>query len=172
MRKEVNVRRVIPLVRNVFVYRHPAVQGELKAISDVGKVWIVDDYGFADAHHLAQKDVGLTNLLERSAKNDVVITPRGVIFEPLVEIAVEHADTFAHTGLNRMIVDVDAAPANVALFYEALKERAIVTSEVENRTSRSNDSDDLIKNTHLALLPSIKAEISSLWSEYSSKNES
>ena len=134
---EMNVRRVVPRMREAFGHRHPAEKGELRPNSPMAEIRHRNDSAAPDPQKMFEHDARLARGLQRLRQDHIVEGVGRIVDEIGVGVALNDGEPFGDTIVDALLRKLDSAPIDISLFDKQPQQLSIAAADVENaRTGR------------------------------------
>src|SRR5690606_13714137 len=129
---EVDIRRVVPLVRQCFRHRHASARAQVPAAAPVAEIRKRDDALAAYAQHFFQHAIGMIERLQRQRHPDDIETAGTEIGEALVESLLDDIDAARNAARDVIGIDFDAESIHLLVVAQHFQQRAVAAAEIEH----------------------------------------
>src|SRR6202171_843788 len=130
-RAEMDVRRVVPLIRQRARHRHAAAQ-DLPPMRPVPEVGERHDRLAPDAQHLPDDHFDAAHRLQRLRQHDAIERCIVEAGKAPLEVALDDVDAVVEACEHAGVGDLDAVAARLAFRAQVCKQAAVATAEVED----------------------------------------
>src|SRR5512132_3331935 len=142
---EVDVRAVVPGVRQGVAHRHSPLGQQSPAQPPVREVRHRDDGVAADAQQLLQRRPRRPHRLQRLAEHHVVERPVWIVEQVGVGVALDYRKPGADAGVDAVAGQLDAAPVDLLELHEVVEQRAVAAADVEHSRTRLDHVGDQLQ---------------------------
>ncbi|MNF65478.1 hypothetical protein D3C84_472420 [compost metagenome] len=129
---EVNVRRVVPGVRQELGNRHAALARQVPAAPPVAEVGEGDDALATDAQHFLEDPVRVVHRLQRLGHDHDIETVAGKVAQALVQVLFDDVDALGHALGDVVRVVFQAVAGDLLVVAQPGQQFAIAAPEVEH----------------------------------------
>ena len=130
-----DIGRVVPGVRQRFVDRHAAAQGELCADAPVSKVRECHDSGRCDPQHFREHAVGPTHGLQCFRHDDDVEATCLEGGQVIIQILFEHIHAALYTRAYVLWIDLESIAVHALVCGEPREEGPRAAAEIEDASA-------------------------------------
>ena len=110
----------------------PPGEEQLEATSPIAPVGKGDDGFLPHPQHLAHHSCGVVEEGQGLAEDDEIETAVGVIGQPLLQIALAHAQPPPHTGQHPRLAQFNPPPLHLFVVGEIRQQFAIATPQIQH----------------------------------------
>src|SRR5690606_4242526 len=129
---EVDVRRVIPFVRQQIRYRHPPAGSEIVTRLPVPEIGEGNDALLTDPQHLVQHQMRIMQRLQCLRHQHGIKTFISKISQTAIQVLLNHVQTFIDTQVDLLRINLQAVTFHLLVVDQKFQQGAIAAPQVEN----------------------------------------
>ncbi len=132
-----DVRRVVPAVRQVLRHRHAALEQQRQPHAPVAEIREGNDGVLADPQEVVEYRLRVVGRLQRLRQDHIVEAVVGIEDEVVVGVALDHRQAARHAFVDAALRQLDAASVDLLVGLQQFEQRAVAAADVEHLSAGS-----------------------------------